>query len=129
MRHQTFLSRTLLLLTAGSFCAAPSVAATRCEDLVQLSLGTTAVTSSQVVPAGHFRPANANGRGAAAQQQLFAKLPAFCRVSLTAKPASDSDIKIEVWLPESGWNGKFQAVGEGGLGRLHPLRTDGAGPG
>jgi feruloyl esterase len=121
MRHQTFLLRTLLLLTAGSFCATPSVAATRCEDLVQLSLGTTAVISSQVVAAGQFRPGNANGRGAAAQQQAFAKLPAFCRVMLTSKPASDSDIRIEVWLPEAGWNGRFQAVGEGGLAGSIPV--------
>jgi len=41
-------------------------------------------------------------------------LPAFCRVAATLTPTSDSDIKIEVWLPASGWNGKFQAVGNGG---------------
>jgi feruloyl esterase len=28
-------------------------------------------------------------------------------------PTSDSDIKIEVWLPASGWNGKYLAVGNG----------------
>ena len=33
---------------------------------------------------------------------------------MTSKPSSDSDIKIEVWLPASGWNGKFEAVGNGG---------------
>ena len=30
------------------------------------------------------------------------------------KPTADSDIKIEVWMPASGWNGKFEAVGNGG---------------
>jgi feruloyl esterase len=35
-------------------------------------------------------------------------------VAATIKPTSDSDIKVEVWLPTSGWNGKFQAVGNGG---------------
>ena len=30
------------------------------------------------------------------------------------RPSPDSDIKIEVWLPASGWNGKFLAVGNGG---------------
>jgi Tannase and feruloyl esterase. len=40
-------------------------------------------------------------------------LPAFCRVAATLRPTSDSDIKIEVWMPASGWNGKFQAVGNG----------------
>jgi feruloyl esterase len=35
-------------------------------------------------------------------------------VAATLKPSSDSDIKIEVWLPAANWNGKFQAVGNGG---------------
>ena len=29
-------------------------------------------------------------------------------------PSADSDIKIEVWMPTTNWNGKFQAVGNGG---------------
>ncbi len=40
-------------------------------------------------------------------------LPAFCRVAATLKPSSDSDIKIELWMPTINWNGKFQAVGNG----------------
>lgn len=32
--------------------------------------------------------------------------------TLTRSP--DSDIKIKVWLPIAGWNGKFEAVGNGG---------------
>jgi feruloyl esterase len=32
----------------------------------------------------------------------------------TLKPTNDSDIRIEVWLPESDWTGRFQAVGNGG---------------
>jgi feruloyl esterase len=35
-------------------------------------------------------------------------------VAATLKPSSDSDIKIEVWLPSANWNGKLQAVGNGG---------------
>jgi feruloyl esterase len=43
-------------------------------------------------------------------------LPAFCRVAATLTPTNDSEIKIEVWLPDSAiWNGKFEAVGNGGL--------------
>ena len=41
-------------------------------------------------------------------------LSSFCRVELTLKPSSDSDIKSEVWLPMADWNGKFQEVGNGG---------------
>jgi len=29
-------------------------------------------------------------------------------------PSPDSHIEMEVWLPAAGWNGKFQAVGNGG---------------
>lgn len=46
-------------------------------------------------------------------RRLYLTVPAFCRISATLKPSPDSDIKIEVWMPESGWNGKFQAVGNG----------------
>ena len=35
-------------------------------------------------------------------------------MALNNKPTSDSDIKVEVWLPASGWNGNFQGVGNGG---------------
>src|SRR6202030_1510363 len=42
-------------------------------------------------------------------------LPAFCRVTATLKPSNDSDIRIEVWLPATNWNGKFQGVGNGGF--------------
>ena len=35
-------------------------------------------------------------------------------MAATLKPTSDSDIKVEIWLPSNGWNGKLQAVGNGG---------------
>jgi feruloyl esterase len=42
---------------------------------------------------------------------LFYKgLPAFCRVAAVAKPTADSDIKLEIWLPVVGWNGKLQGL-------------------
>jgi feruloyl esterase len=49
---------------------------------------------------------------AAGRQPLIAPRP-FCRVAATLKPSSDSDIKIEVWMPAANWNGKYQAVGNG----------------
>jgi hypothetical protein len=39
-------------------------------------------------------------------------------VSANAKPTSDSDIKIEVWLPVSGWNNKLLGLGNGGFAGL-----------
>ena len=41
-------------------------------------------------------------------------LPEHCRVELVLAPSSDSHIEMEVWLPTQNWNGKFQAVGNGG---------------
>ncbi len=85
------------------------VDATACARLTSLTLQNATVTSAQVVPAGQFKsPENAG--------EEFANLPAFCRIEMTITPTHDSDIKAEEWLPVSGWNGKFQEVGNGGWG-------------
>jgi len=98
--------------------AATLVAAVRsCESLTSLRLPQATITSAETVPAGAFvPPQQGRGAGAAAAEasRLYSALPSFCRVAATLTPSSDSDIKIEVWLPTSGWNGKFQAVGNGG---------------
>ncbi len=91
--------------------AAPALAAT-CESLASLTLPDTTITLAQPVAAGALvLPAAQPGKAA---PRPFEDLPAFCRVAATLKPTSDSDIKIEAWMPVSGWNGKFQAVGNGG---------------
>src|ERR1700730_10780820 len=86
---------------------AHAVDATACARLTSLALPNATITSAQAVPAGHSKPPSGTAEG-------FADLPAFCRVELTIKPSSDSDIKSETWLPLAGWNGKFQEVGNGG---------------
>jgi feruloyl esterase len=40
---------------------------------------------------------------------------AFCRVVGHLRPTADSDIKFEVWLPSSGWTGRYESVGNGGF--------------
>jgi feruloyl esterase len=45
----------------------------------------------------------------------FNTLFAFCRVQGVIKPSADSHIEFEVWLPASGWNGKYVGVGNGGF--------------
>ncbi|MFN7919124.1 MAG: tannase/feruloyl esterase family alpha/beta hydrolase [Bryobacteraceae bacterium] len=37
-----------------------------------------------------------------------------CKVKTVARPVADSEIHIEVWMPASGWNGKFLGTGNGG---------------
>src|SRR5262245_49174177 len=90
--------------------AMPALAAT-CESLASLKLPDATISLAQSVAAGAFAPAGGGGRGGGAQ---FGDLPAFCRVTASLKPTADSDISIEVWLPASNWNGKFNAVGNGG---------------
>jgi Tannase and feruloyl esterase len=85
--------------------------AATCEGLAALALPHTKITSAQNVAAGAFAPASLVAlRG----MPPASELPAFCRVAAKIKPTLDSDIGIEVWMPASGWNGKFVSVGNGG---------------
>ena len=81
-------------------------AAERCDSLAQLPLPTGSVTAVEAVAAGTYT---------APDKTDYAGLPAFCRVQMSLRPSKDSDIKVEVWLPLSGWgNGKFEGIGNGG---------------
>jgi Tannase and feruloyl esterase len=84
-----------------------------CESLKSLPLENGTITMAETVAAGQLS-LPATGRGAGQQNNAFKQLPAFCRVAATLKPSSDSEIKVEVWLPASNWNSKYQAVGNGG---------------
>ncbi len=56
-------------------------------------------------------------RVAAGEKARYPELPAFCQVAATLRPTSDSEIKIEVWMPEgAAWNGKYEGTGNGGWG-------------
>ena len=118
----------------------PASAAVSCESLASLSLPDTTITMAQPVAAGEFMPPAGRGRGAAAPTEVagsraegaapvgaaaagrggaggranFRDMPAFCRVAATLTPSSDSDIRLEVWLPVTGWNGKFEASSSAG---------------
>ena len=75
----------------------------------------TTITRAQLVPAGQFAgtPAGLLAPGAQAFRP-YSLLPSFCRVTATLTPTTDSEIKIEVWMPSDTWNGKFEAMGNGG---------------
>jgi len=106
--------------------ARPADAAT-CDSLRATTFKDGLVTSARVVAAGEFAPPEGARRGGGAANP-YKDLVEFCRVTLTLTPSADSDIKVEVWLPTvqpagtlpAGtpglvqWNGKFQAVGNGG---------------
>jgi len=101
-----------VILVHVAVLAGPARAAT-CESLSTLTLPNTTILSAATQAAGTFAPPTPAGARTAPPNPAFAALPAFCRIEASLKPSSDSDIRVEVWLPASGWNGKLQSVGNG----------------
>jgi len=91
-----------------------------CESLARLKLPNTKITFAEVVPPGKFplSPKSVSGPPAGPPYEIVRNaldhLPTICRIVASIRPTSDSDIHIEVWMPLSGWNGKFEGVGNGG---------------
>jgi len=93
--------------------AAPAAAAD-CAGVARMALPGGKVTAAEVVAPGAFvQPAAPGGPPPGVGGGAYRDLPEFCRVQATLTPSSDSDIKVEVWLPTSGWNGKFVGIGNG----------------
>jgi feruloyl esterase len=107
--------RRFLPLVCGLALAAQGAAyaAVSCDNLASATLNGATITLAQVVPAGQFSPPQG---GPPEGRAIYPKLPAFCRVAATLAPTPDSAIKIEVWMPETGWNGKLVEFGNGGYG-------------
>jgi feruloyl esterase len=96
------------LFTAIAFGPLPA-AATPCTNLKFLQLKHTTITSAEDNITGTFIVPNSK------PPTILTDLPPFCRVTATLTPMSDSSIKIEVWLPETTWNGRFLGIGGGGF--------------
>jgi feruloyl esterase len=95
-----------IVLTASSNAFAD------CDALNGRHFGATRVTTATTVEAGEFRLPPGT-RNSARTDAVLAALPEFCRIEAVAAPSADSAIGIEIWLPESEWNGKLLAVGNG----------------
>jgi hypothetical protein len=92
--------------------AAPAAAAD-CASVARMALPNGKVTAAELVAPGAFRQPAGPGAPPGVGAGAYGNLPEFCRVQATLTPTSDSDIKVEVWLPTNGWNGKFVGVGNG----------------
>src|SRR5262245_49867702 len=101
-----------LLVFLSLVFASPAYAAT-CESLATLTRPNTTILSAVTQTAGSFAPPAAPGGRGGGANAIFGTLPSFCRITASLTPTADSDIRIEVWLPTSGWNGKLQSVGNG----------------
>jgi len=98
----------------GVVALAGPAAAKDCAQLAGAALPQGKVTAATLVPAGEFQLApTAGGPPPGVAAAGFKALPAFCRIQATLTPSADSDIKVEVWMPASGWNGKFVGIGNG----------------
>jgi len=106
MRQRNLLVGVATGLFAAVILGAVPAAATPCTDLLSLQLEHTTITSAQD---------NVTGVFVAPGSPPLIDLPAFCRVTATLIPTSDSWIRIEVWLPETTWNGRFLGTGGGGF--------------
>ena len=115
MARRFAVALTFILLFVTAIFPGRASAQRSCESLASLSFSGASITSATPVAAGAFKPPPGPGQPA----PTYA-LPAFCRVLGVAKPTSDSEIKFEVWLPASGWNGKFEQVGNGGFAGTIP---------
>jgi feruloyl esterase len=96
------------LVALVSIATTPAMASA-CTNLQSLLLEHTTITSATDNTTGAFVVPGSN------PPSTLTGLPAFCRVTATLTPSSDSAIKIEVWLPETTWNGRFLGTGGGGF--------------
>jgi feruloyl esterase len=115
-RPRAFKVNAAFGLLVAAIGVSGGVHAATCEELARVALPGTSITSTAVVAAGAFSLPMAGPPGM--PPPSFSTLPAFCRVSAISRPTADSDIRFEVWLPVAHWNGKFQGVGNGGLGGM-----------
>jgi hypothetical protein len=106
-RSSTFARAVATALVMLGAAAPPSHAAS-CESLQGLSLPDTLISESTRVAAGSFKDVSVPW---ATEQQL----PERCQVKGTIHPSADSQIKFEVWMPVSNWNGKLHGAGNGGF--------------
>ncbi len=100
------LSRRVLACGAalGFLAFASPTWAAGCHDLLKLKLPDTTIDSATPV-AAH----------ATFDKGAPSDLPAFCRVMASVRSAPDSDIKVELWLPDGPWGGVFHGNGNGGF--------------
>lgn len=78
------------------------------QKLNLLSLSGLTITDIQFVAQGTYTPV--------ATGKELVGLPAFCRIAATLRPTDRSEIKIEIWMPQIGWNGRLLGTGNGGGG-------------
>ncbi|HEY1903971.1 MAG TPA: tannase/feruloyl esterase family alpha/beta hydrolase [Terracidiphilus sp.] len=109
MRKWAALALMALCAVGAGFGQTAGGARQACAQIGKLNLARTEIAQAAVVEAGVL------DLGQKHPDAIFKKLPAFCRVVAIVRPTADSNIKVEIWLPLAGWNGKFIGQGNGGF--------------
>ena len=91
---------------ASARVAVPVAAAGTCDGLLSLKLPSATITLAKVEPAPPIQVTTG-------PYPRSRTVPEACRVAATLRPSSDSEIRMELWMPTSDWNGRYQAVGNG----------------
>ena len=119
--------RVLLLIICVTFFTPLTLANKACVALSTLKLNDTVVTSAEwITPSSNIGKTLKNKVAINTQQLGFGTInildtqaisfsEPFCRLTATIKPTVQSNIKVEVWLPDiNSWNGRYLGVGNGG---------------
>ena len=113
-RGDNVLIRVSWLIPAAILFSCDAASAQQgCENLVNLKLPYTLITSATSVPEGAAPAPAAPGAPSAGPGAV----PAHCEVLGVTRPSRDSNIRFALWLPAaSAWNGhtgrKATAVGQ-----------------
>jgi feruloyl esterase len=101
MKSATLGLSVFALTLAGLAAPAAAHAETACADLMKTAMPHATVTKAVEEAVGDKQ---------------------VCKVSVTAKPTADSDIRLELWIPQgAAWNGKFVQLGNGGFAGSIPV--------
>ena len=125
LRKKLFSIAALVILYSASFgvlaLGAAPIPADKCTNLKSaFAMAHGTISSAEIMPAGSTTNLqNPTLNGLETKTPPVTGLPAFCRVIATLTPTSDSNIGIEVWLPQAGWNGKLQSTANHEAGGIY----------
>lgn len=103
------LARIALAAAALLLIGADRAPDRSCSALAELRIPDLAVESAAII----------SGAFAAPDGTRVTTVP-LCRVRAVARPVPQSRITFELWMPVSGWNGRYYQLGNGGFaGNIH----------
>ncbi len=111
MKRSTCFSLCLIFILTFLFNFSVS-AEQSCESLKSIEIPNVTITSVEKGNPGYELPGT-TGFINTPPRKINAP---FCRIKAVSRPTADSDIGIEIWLPDpANWNGRFLAVGNPGF--------------